>query len=237
MSAPRIVVRPSEHRGPADFGWLKSRHSFSFGSYYDPAQMGFRSLRVINEDRVAPGTGFDTHGHRDMEIISYVLDGAIEHKDSMGNGEVLRAGEVQAMSAGTGILHSEFNPSGDDPVHFLQIWLMPDRSGHTPRYAQRAFDRAAKLNRLALVVSPDGADGSVEIHQDARLYASILEAGKTAELTLRAGRHAWVQVARGSVEVDDTVLKEGDGAAVSQAAALKLKGLADESEVLVFDLA
>jgi len=237
MNAPKIVVRPSAQRGPADFGWLKSRHSFSFGSYYDPAQMGFRSLRVINEDRVAPGTGFDTHGHRDMEIISYVLDGAIEHKDSMGNGEVLRAGEVQAMSAGTGILHSEFNPSGDDPVHFLQIWLMPDRSGHTPRYAQRAFGREAKLNRLALVVSPDGADGSVEIHQDARLYASILEAGKTAELTLRAGRHAWVQVARGSVEVDGTTLKEGDGAAVSQATALKLKGLADESEVLVFDLA
>ncbi len=237
MNTPKIVVRPSAQRGPADFGWLKSRHSFSFGSYYDPAQMGFRSLRVINEDRVAPGTGFDTHGHRDMEIISYVLDGAIEHKDSMGNGEVLRAGEVQAMSAGTGILHSEFNPSGDDPVHFLQIWLMPDRSGHTPRYAQRAFGREAKLNRLALVVSPDGTDGSVEIHQDARLYASILEAGRTAELTLRAGRHAWVQVARGSVEVDGTVLKEGDGAAVSQATALKLKGLADESEVLVFDLA
>ncbi len=237
MNAPKIVVRPSERRGPADFGWLKSRHSFSFGSYYDPAQMGFRALRVINEDRVAPGTGFDTHGHRDMEIISYVLDGAIEHKDSMGNGEVLRAGEVQAMSAGTGILHSEFNPSGDDPVHFLQIWLMPDRSGHTPRYAQRAFGREAKLNRLALVVSPDGADGSVEIHQDARLYASILEAGKTAELTLRAGRHAWVQVARGSIEVDGTTLKEGDGAAVSQATALKLKGLAAESEVLVFDLA
>ncbi len=237
MNAPKIVVRPSEMRGPADFGWLKSRHSFSFGSYYDPGQMGFRSLRVINEDRVAPGTGFDTHGHRDMEIISYVLDGAIEHKDSMGNGEVLRAGEVQAMSAGTGILHSEFNPSGDAPVHFLQIWLMPDRSGHTPRYAQRAFGRDAKLNRLALVVSPDGADGSVEIHQDSRLYASILEAGKTAELTLRAGRHAWVQVARGSVEMDGTVLKEGDGAAVSQASALKLKGIAPESEVLVFDLA
>ncbi len=237
MTAPKIVVRPSEMRGPADFGWLKSRHSFSFGSYYDPAQMGFRALRVINEDRVAAGTGFDTHGHRDMEIVSYVLEGAIEHKDSMGNGEVLRAGEVQAMSAGTGIMHSEFNPSGDAPVHFLQIWLLPDRNGHKPRYAQRAFDRTEKLNRLALVVSPDGAEGSVEIHQDARVYATILEAGKSAALTLRKGRHAWVQVARGSIDVAGTVLKEGDGAAVSQAEALALTGLAPESEVLVFDLA
>ena len=237
MTAPKIVVRSSEMRGPADFGWLKSRHSFSFGSYYDPAQMGFRALRVINEDRVAAGTGFDTHGHRDMEIVSYVLEGAIEHKDSMGNGEVLRAGEVQAMSAGTGIMHSEFNPSGDEPVHFLQIWLLPDRNGHKPRYAQRAFDRAEKLNRLALVVSPDGAEGSVEIHQDARVYATILEAGKSAALTLHKGRHAWVQVARGSINAAGTVLKEGDGAAVSQAEALALKGLAPESEVLVFDLA
>jgi redox-sensitive bicupin YhaK (pirin superfamily) len=237
MTAPKIVVRPSELRGPADFGWLKSRHSFSFGEYYDPAQMGFRALRVINEDRVAPGAGFDTHGHRDMEIISYVLDGAIRHKDSMGNGEDLRAGEVQAMSAGTGILHSEFNPSPDAGVHFLQIWLLPDRNGHEPRYAQRAFARADKLNRLALVVSPDGAGGSVAIHQDARLYATILEEGKTAELTLKPGRHAWVQVARGSVDVAGTVLKEGDGAAISQAEALKLAGLAPESEVLVFDLA
>lgn len=237
MTAPKIVVRPSEARGPADFGWLKSRHSFSFGSYYDPNHMGFRALRVINEDRVAPETGFDTHGHRDMEIVTYVLDGAIRHKDSMGNGEILRAGEVQAMSAGTGVLHSEYNASDEDPLHFLQIWLLPDRNGHAPRYAQRAFDRSAKLNRLALVVSPDGAEGSVEIHQDTRVYATILEAGKSAELTLRKGRHAWVQVARGSVDVAGTVLKEGDGAAVSQAEALALKGVAPESEVLVFDLA
>jgi redox-sensitive bicupin YhaK (pirin superfamily) len=172
-----------------------------------------------------------------MEIVSYVPEGAIEHKDSMGNGEVLRAGEVQAMSAGTGITHSEFNPSGDAPVHFLQIWLLPDRNGHKPRYAQRAFERAEKLNRLALVVSPDGAEGSVEIHQDARVYATILEAGKSAALTLRKGRHAWVQVARGSIDLSGTVLKEGDGAAVSQAEALALAGLAPESEVLVFDLA
>ncbi|MBL8834065.1 MAG: pirin family protein [Rhodospirillales bacterium] len=237
MTTPKIVVRPSEARGPADFGWLKSRHSFSFGSYYDPNHMGFRALRVINEDRVAPETGFDTHGHRDMEIVTYVLDGAIRHKDSMGNGEILRAGEVQAMSAGTGVMHSEYNASDEDPVHFLQIWLLPDRNGHKPRYAQRAFERAAKLNRFALVVSPDGADGSVEIHQDTRVYATILEEGKSAELTLRKGRHAWVQVARGSVDVAGTVLKEGDGAAVSQAEALALTGLAPESEVLVFDLA
>ncbi len=237
MASPRIVVRPSETRGPADFGWLKSRHSFSFGSYYDPAHMGFRALRVINEDRVAPGAGFDTHGHRDMEIVSYVLDGAIRHEDSMGNGEVLRAGEVQAMSAGTGILHSEFNDSTEKPVHFLQIWLLPDRQGRKPRYEQRAFPRETKLNRLALVVSPDGADGSVEIHQDARVYATVLERGKTAELSLKAGRHAWVQVARGAVEIDGTLLKEGDGAAVSDAAALKIAGKADESEALVFDLA
>ena len=237
MASPRIVVRPSETRGPADFGWLKSRHSFSFGSYYDPAHMGFRALRVINEDRVAAGAGFDTHGHRDMEIVSYVLDGAIRHEDSMGNGEVLRAGEVQAMSAGTGILHSEFNDSTEKPVHFLQIWLLPDRQGRKPRYEQRAFPRETKLNRLALVVSPDGADGSVEIHQDARVYATVLERGKTAELSLKAGRHAWVQVARGAVEIDGTLLKEGDGAAVSDAAALKIAGKADESEALVFDLA
>lgn len=237
MTAPKIVVRPSEARGPADFGWLKSRHSFSFGSYYDPNHMGFRALRVINEDRVAPETGFDTHGHRDMEIVTYVLDGAIRHKDSMGNGEILRAGEVQAMSAGTGVLHSEYNASDEDPLHFLQIWLLPDRNGHAPRYAQRAFDRSAKLNRLALVVSPDGAEGSVEIHQDTRVYATILEEGKSAELTLRKGRHAWVQVARGSVDLAGTVLKEGDGAAVSQAEALALKGVAPESEVLIFDLA
>lgn len=237
MNAPKIVVRPSETRGPADFGWLKSRHSFSFGSYYDPAHMGFRSLRVINEDRVSPSAGFDTHGHRDMEIISYVLEGAIRHEDSMGNGEVLRAGEVQAMTAGTGILHSEFNASDRKPVHFLQIWLKPDRAGHTPRYEQRAFPRETKLNRLALVVSPDGAEDSVEIHQDARLYATILERDHTAELTLKPGRHAWVQVARGAVEVDGTLLKEGDGAAISDAIAVKLVGTAEESEALVFDLA
>jgi hypothetical protein len=237
MNAPQIVVRPSQARGPADFGWLQSRHSFSFGNYYDPAHMGFRALRVINEDRVAPSAGFDTHGHRDMEIISYVLDGAIRHADSMGNGEVLRAGEVQAMSAGTGIRHSEFNASDHRPVHFLQIWLLPDRTGHTPRYEQRAFPRETKLNRLALVVSPDGAEDSVEIHQDARLYATILERDRTAELTLKPGRHAWVQVARGAIEVDGTRLEEGDGAAISHATAVRLTGKADESEALVFDLA
>jgi quercetin 2,3-dioxygenase len=232
-----IVVRPSEERGPADFGWLKARHSFSFGQYYDPAHMGFRSLRVINEDRVAAGAGFPTHGHRDMEIVTYLLDGELEHKDSMGNGEVIRPGEIQAMTAGTGVMHSEFNPSASKPAHLLQIWLLPDRQGHTPRYDQKMFGRAEKLNTLRLVVSPDGADGSIFVHQDTKLYASILEAGNSVSLDLAPKRHAWVQVARGEVALGELVLKQGDGAAVSEEAKLALKGLAPESEVLVFDLA
>jgi quercetin 2,3-dioxygenase len=232
-----IVVRPSEERGPADFGWLKARHSFSFGQYYDPAHMGFRALRVINEDRVAAGAGFPTHGHRDMEIVTYLLDGALEHKDSMGNGETILPGEVQAMSAGTGVMHSEFNPSSENPTHLLQIWLLPDKPGHTPRYDQKMFDRAEKLNKLRLVVSPDGADGSIFVHQDTKLYASILAAGKSVSLDLAPKRHAWVQVARGEIALGEIVLKAGDGAAVSEETRLTLKGLAPESEVLVFDLA
>ncbi len=231
-----IVVRPSEERGPADFGWLKARHSFSFGNYYDPRHMGFRNLRVINEDRVVAGAGFPTHGHRDMEIVTYLLDGELEHKDSMGNGEVIRPGEVQAMSAGTGVLHSEFNPSDSNPTHLLQIWLLPDKQGHTPRYDQKVFAREEKLNQLRLVVSPDGADGSIFIHQDSKIYASILEADKTVALDLAPKRHAWVQVARGQIALGDTVLKAGDGAAISDLAKLKIKGIADASEFLVFDL-
>ncbi len=231
-----ITIRPSEERGPADFGWLKARHSFSFGNYYDPRHMGFRNLRVINEDRVAAGAGFPTHGHRDMEIVTYLLDGELEHKDSMGNGEVIRPGEVQAMSAGTGVLHSEFNPSDSNPTHLLQIWLLPDKQGHTPRYDQKVFDRAEKLNQLRLVVSPDGADGSIFIHQDSKIYASILEAGKSVSLDLAPKRHAWVQVARGEVALGESVLKAGDGAAISDLAKLEIKGIADASEFLVFDL-
>ncbi len=231
-----IVVRPSEERGPADFGWLKARHSFSFGNYYDPRHMGFRNLRVINEDRVAAGAGFPTHGHRDMEIVTYLLDGELEHKDSMGNGEVIRPGEVQAMSAGTGVLHSEFNPSDSNPTHLLQIWLLPDKQGHTPRYDQKVFAREEKLNQLRLVVSPDGADGSIFIHQDSKIYASILEADKTVALDLAPKRHAWVQVARGQIALGETVLKAGDGAAISDLAKLEIKGIADASEFLVFDL-
>jgi quercetin 2,3-dioxygenase len=232
-----IVVRPSEERGPADFGWLKARHSFSFGQYYDPAHMGLRALRVINEDRVAAGAGFPTHGHRDMEIVTDLLDGALEHKDSMGNGETILPGEVQAMSAGTGVMHSEFNPSASNPTHLLQIWLLPDKQGHTPRYDQKMFDRDEKLNKLRLVVSPDGADGSIFVHQDTKLYASILEAGKSVALDLAPKRHAWIQVARGEMALGEIVLKAGDGAAVSEETRLTLKGVAPESEVLVFDLA
>jgi redox-sensitive bicupin YhaK (pirin superfamily) len=232
-----IVVRPSEERGPADFGWLKARHSFSFGQYYDPRHMGFRALRVINEDRAAAGAGFPTHGHRDMEIVTYLLDGELEHKDSMGNGEVIRLGEIQAMTAGTGVMHSEFNPSEKNPAHLLQIWLLPDRQGHTPRYDQKMFGRDEKLNTLRLVVSPDGAGGSIFVHQDTKLYASILEQGKSVSLDLAPKRHAWVQVARGEVALGEIVLKQGDGAAVSEERRLELKGLAPESEVLVFDLA
>jgi quercetin 2,3-dioxygenase len=232
-----IVVRASEERGPADFGWLKARHSFSFGQYYDPKHMGFRALRVINEDRVAAGAGFPTHGHRDMEIVTYLLDGELEHKDSMGNGEVIRPGEVQAMTAGTGVMHSEFNPSEANPTHLLQIWLLPDKTGHTPRYDQKMFGRDEKLNKLRLIVSPDGADGSIFVHQDTRLYATVLEQGKSVSLDLAPGRHAWIQVARGEVALGELVLKAGDGAAVSEERKLALRGLALESEVLVFDLA
>ncbi len=233
-----ITVRRSADRGHFDHGWLDTRHTFSFAGYHDPAHMGFRSLRVVNEDRVEPGQGFDTHGHRDMEILSYVLSGELAHRDSSGGGGVLRPGEVQRMSAGTGIRHSEFNGSAAAPVHFLQIWLLPDRPGHPPSYEQKAFPAEERRGRLRLVASPDGAEGSTTIHQDARVYAALLGEGQSAALALGAGRHAWVQVARGSLEVNGTRLDAGDGAAVSGEAGLTLTGRgAQEAELLGFDLA
>ncbi|MCB9562985.1 MAG: pirin family protein [Kofleriaceae bacterium] len=231
-----LNLRRSDERGHAVHGWLDSHHTFSFADYYDPAHMGFRALRVINEDRVAAGTGFGAHPHRDMEILTYVLDGEIAHKDSMGNGSVIRPGELQRMSAGTGVRHSEHNASRTAPLHFLQIWIMPDRAGHPPSYEQRAFPEAERRGALRLVASPDGADGSLTIHQDTRLYAGLLDGDEAATLALAAGRHAWVQVARGSVEVNGTRLGPGDGAALSGEREVRLTG-GDGAEVLVFDLA
>jgi redox-sensitive bicupin YhaK (pirin superfamily) len=233
-----ITVRKAEDRGRFDHGWLDTRHTFSFADYHDPAQMGFRALRVINEDRVKPGEGFGTHGHRDMEILSYVLSGALAHKDSTGGGGVLRPGEVQRMSAGTGVRHSEFNGSQEEEVHFLQIWILPDRPGHPPSYEQRAYPEAERRGRLRLVASPDGAEGSTTLHQDARVFATLLGRGARVEHALPPGRHAWVQVARGQIEVNGVPLRAGDGAALSAERALALEGRGDgEAEVLLFDLA
>jgi redox-sensitive bicupin YhaK (pirin superfamily) len=230
-----LTLRPAANRGQADVGWLDSRHTFSFGHYYDPAQMGFGPLRVINEDRVLPGAGFGTHGHQNMEIISYVLDGALEHKDSLGTGSVIRPGEVQTMSAGSGIQHSEFNASKTEPVHFLQIWIQPDRSNIAPRYAQQAFPRAQRQGNLLLVVSPDGAQGSIAIAQDARMYACLLAPGERIEHALASGRRAWVQVARGVITLNATTMHAGDGAAASDLSTLALAGV-EAAEVLLIDL-
>ena len=230
-----IAIRKAGERGRFDHGWLDTQHTFSFADYHDPRFMGFRVLRVINEDRVAPGAGFPSHGHRDMEILTVVLSGAIEHKDSLGTGEVLRPGEVQRMTAGTGVIHSEFNPSRTEPLHFYQIWILPDRKGLAPEYEQRAFPSEERRGRLRLVASPDGAEGSLRIHQDARVYASELAAGQATSHALGEGRHAWVQTARGEIELNGTRLKAGDGAAVSAESELRLKGLAD-AEILLFDL-
>jgi hypothetical protein len=231
-----ITIRPAEERGRADFGWLDSRHTFSFGDYRDPSHMGFRALRVINEDRVKPAQGFGTHSHRDMEILSYVLEGELAHADSMGTGSVIRPGDVQRMSAGTGVLHSEKNPSPTEPVHFLQIWLLPERRGLEPGYEQKRFEPAEKSGRLRLVASRDGRDGAITVHQDVDLYAGLLGPGEEARLVLRPGRHAWVQVARGEITANGQRLRAGDGAAVSDEPALDLAASTD-SEVLVFDLA
>ncbi len=228
--------RKANQRGHADHGWLNTYHTFSFADYYDPQAMGFRSLRVINEDRVAPGRGFGMHGHRDMEIISYVLSGALAHQDSLGHGSVLRPGEFQRMSAGSGIRHSEFNPSEDQPVHFYQIWLLPEHEGIPPSYEQKEFPAAETQNRLRLVASPGGAEGSLAIHQDARVYLATLEAGTSLSHAIAPGRHAWLQVLRGGVNAGGVKLATSDGLAVSDEAALAIS--ADgPAEIMLFDLA
>jgi len=230
-----ITRRKAHERGHAQHGWLESYHTFSFADYYDPHHMGFRALRVLNEDRVQPGKGFGTHPHRDMEIISYVLEGALEHKDSLGASSVIAPGEVQRMSAGTGVTHSEFNSSKVEPVHFLQIWILPERAGLSPSYEQRAFPIEEKQGKLRLVASPTGREGSVTIHQEVDLYTSLLAPGEVVTHRLSAGRHAWVQVARGAILLNDTVLAAGDGAAVSDDTRLTVTAQ-DQAEVLLFDL-
>ena len=233
-----IRIRRSEERGHANHGWLDSRHTFSFANYYDPNQMGFRSLRVINEDRVTPGAGFGTHGHQDMEIISYVLSGSLAHKDSMGNGSVLTAGDLQRMTAGSGVRHSEMNPSLDEPVHFLQIWIEPERTDLEPGYQEANISDPAPGSGLRLIASKaPPSDDVLKVHQDVALFASVLQSGETARHPLADGRHAWVQVIRGEVTLNSETLHAGDGAAVSAERALELAGRADDSELLVFDLA
>lgn len=231
-----ITLRKSDERGHANHGWLDSYHTFSFAGYHDPAHMGFRALRVINDDRVAPGEGFGEHPHRDMEIVTYVLDGALQHRDSMGNGSILRPGDFQRMSAGTGVRHSEFNPSADEPVHLYQIWLLPDERGHEPSYEERTFTPAEKHNRLRLVASRDGRDDSLLINQDAAIYLGNFDAGASATHTLAPERHAWVQILRGAVRLGDHMLTAGDAAALSDESAVTLAAT-DPSEVMLFDLA
>lgn len=228
-------IRRAGERGFADHGWLRSYHTFSFADYYDPREMGFGPLRVINEDRVQPGKGFGTHGHRDMEIISYVLDGSLEHKDSMGNGSIIRPGDVQRMSAGRGVLHSEYNPSRDTPVHFLQIWIEPNVTGIPPSYEQTRFEAAARRGRLRLIASPDGREGSVTIHQDACLYSALLDGDERAVHPLGAGRNAYIHLARGKLVANGQGLEEGDALKVTAVPEVSLAG-GEGAEVLVFDL-
>ncbi|HEX8494306.1 MAG TPA: pirin family protein [Pyrinomonadaceae bacterium] len=230
-----ITVRRAKDRGHFNFGWLDTYHTFSFGDYYDPRFMGFRDLRVINEDRVHPGRGFPTHGHRDMEIITYILEGSLEHKDSIGTGSVIRPGEVQRMSAGRGVRHSEHNHSESEAVHLLQIWIMPNEEGIEPSYEQKTYADEEKRGRLRLVASPDGSDNSVRIHQETKLYATLLEPGQEVTHQLAPERHAWVQVARGAITLNDSALNQGDGAAVSLEESLKIAGR-EAAEVLLFDL-
>lgn len=230
-----LTLRRAEDRGHFDHGWLNTYHSFSFADYYDSAHMGFRALRVINEDRVQPGEGFGTHPHRDMEIVTYVLEGALEHRDSMGNGSVIRPGEIQRMSAGTGITHSEFNASDQEVVHFLQIWLLPEKRGIEPSYEQTQIDRDQIQGHLRLIASPDGAESSVVIHTNARVYAGLFHRGTKVELAIPRERHTWVQIARGRARVNGHELAAGDGAALSDEAILTIEGV-EASEVLVFDL-
>jgi len=231
-----IQVRKGNERGHFDHGWLDTYHTFSFADYYDPAQMGFRSLRVINEDRVQGGQGFGMHGHRDMEIVTYVMEGNLEHKDSMGNGSIIKAGELQRMTAGTGVRHSEANPSATEPVHLYQIWLMPQRRGLQPSYEQRAFREDEQRGRLRLVVSPDGADGSLIIHQEARLYLASLAPGQSVSHRIEPGRAAWLQTFRGNVQVQGNQLAAGDGAAVTNENNLAIEATVP-SQILLFDLA
>ena len=230
-----IKIRKAEARGHFDFGWLNTYHTFSFGDYYDPSHMAFRTLRVINEDVVAPGRGFPTHGHRDMEIVTYILQGALEHRDSMGSGSIIRRGDAQRMSAGTGVTHSEANPSPDEPVHLLQIWIFPAEQDMQPDYEEKRFSDDEKRNRLRLIVSPDASDGSVKIHQDAKIYASLLDDRQEVVHSLENGRSAWLQVAAGSVHLNDVALKQGDGAAVSEESSLRITAQAP-AEILLFDL-
>jgi hypothetical protein len=232
-----IEIRRANERGEAKLGWLESRHTFSFGDYYDRKQMGFGPLRVINEDRVKPGAGFGTHGHRDMEIVSYVLEGAIEHKDSLGTGSVIRPGDVQRMSAGTGIEHSEFNPDRAQPVHFLQIWIEPERAGLAPSYEQKRFTVAERRGTLRLVASRDARDGSLTIHRDADVYAALLARGELVAHDLRTGRSAWLQVARGELELNGQKLEAGDGAGVRDETRLEMRATSADVELLLFDLA
>jgi redox-sensitive bicupin YhaK (pirin superfamily) len=231
-----LTLRAANERGHANHGWLDSHHTFSFANYLDPAHMGFRGLRVINEDRVSPGKGFGAHPHRDMEIVSYVLSGALEHRDSLGTGSVIRPGDVQRMTAGSGVTHSEFNGSKSEPVHFLQIWLLPESKNLAPGYEQKSFADSEKNGRLRLVAAPNGEAGSVTLHADAKLYAGQFDAGQSAELQLAPGRHAYVQVTRGKVHVQGQQLNAGDGAALSNENLLRIEGV-EPSELLVFDLA
>ena len=230
-----ITVRPSDQRGKANFGWLDSRHSFSFGNYYDPEHMGFSTLRVINEDLVEGGAGFPTHSHRDMEIITYVLEGSVEHQDSLGNHTIIKEGEIQRMTAGTGIAHSEFNPSPDKSVHFLQIWILPAQKGLKPSYQQQSIDINKMQGNLSLLVSPDGQDGSLSVHQDINLYASHLLPGQEINYSIKPQRNIWIQLTSGHLIVNGIELKSGDGAAISQERSLLLKS-EEQTEILLFDL-
>jgi quercetin 2,3-dioxygenase len=231
-----IQIRSRNDRGGGDHGWLKTQHTFSFGDYWDPKWMGFRSLRVINEDWVAPNNGFPTHPHRDMEIITYVLEGKLEHKDSLGTGSVILPGDGQRMTAGSGIRHSEFNPSKTDAVHLLQIWILPEKDALKPSYEQKSFPESQKRGKLRLIASRDASDGSVKINQDAQLYVSLLKPGEEVAHEFAAGRHGWLQVARGAVEVNGNKLAQGDGAAITSEKNLTIKG-SEDAEVLLFDLA
>ena len=232
-----ITIRNTHDRGAANFGWLDSRHTFSFGGYSDPNHMGFETLRVINEDRVTPGQGFQTHGHRDMEIVTYVLDGALEHKDSLGTGSIIRPGDVQRMTAGTGITHSEFNSSKTDSVHFLQIWILPDRTNLEPGYEQKSFPQSDRSGKLCLVGSCNGREGSIVIHQDIDMYSTLLQSGEAVNYLLIPDRVAWVQVASGAIRLNGQLLVAGDGAAIEEESRLMLEATMANSQALIFDMA